>query len=127
MYTLTILALLALLHHSPITSPFFFHSSRDHPDLHSFPTRRSSDLASRRRRWSSSRSAATAGGSSTRSRMSTSWSFTDRKSTRLNSSHITISYAVFCLKKKTKFISSLPTTVTIRVAHPHLQPLSWLR
>src|SRR5437773_6215511 len=25
---------------------------------------------------------------------------TDRKSTRLNSSHITISYAVFCLKKK---------------------------
>src|SRR5437773_8148516 len=27
---------------------------------------------------------------------------TDRKSTRLNSSHITISYAVFCLKKKNK-------------------------
>src|SRR5437773_8827613 len=27
---------------------------------------------------------------------------TDRKSTRLNSSHITISYAVFCLKKKKK-------------------------
>src|SRR5437773_8396251 len=26
----------------------------------------------------------------------------DRKSTRLNSSHITISYAVFCLKKKIK-------------------------
>src|SRR5437667_3871295 len=26
----------------------------------------------------------------------------DRKSTRLNSSHITISYAVFCLKKKTR-------------------------
>src|SRR5437773_6948667 len=26
--------------------------------------------------------------------------FEDRKSTRLNSSHITISYAVFCLKKK---------------------------
>jgi len=26
----------------------------------------------------------------------------DRKSTRLNSSHITISYAVFCLKKKTQ-------------------------
>ena len=25
----------------------------------------------------------------------------DRKSTRLNSSHLTISYAVFCLKKKT--------------------------
>src|SRR5437773_7128752 len=28
--------------------------------------------------------------------------FRDRKSTRLNSSHITISYAVFCLKKKKK-------------------------
>src|SRR6266540_4560392 len=28
--------------------------------------------------------------------------FQDRKSTRLNSSHITISYAVFCLKKKKK-------------------------
>src|SRR5699024_2787774 len=27
-------------------------------------------------------------------------SFTDRKSTRLNSSHVSISYAVFCLKKK---------------------------
>src|SRR5438445_4335092 len=26
--------------------------------------------------------------------------FTDRKSTRLNSSHANISYAVFCLKKK---------------------------
>src|SRR5438034_2532462 len=28
------------------------------------------------------------------------WSMTDRKSTRLNSSHTVISYAVFCLKKK---------------------------
>src|SRR5438067_7439925 len=27
--------------------------------------------------------------------------FSDRKSTRLNSSHVSISYAVFCLKKKT--------------------------
>src|SRR5438067_8634848 len=27
-------------------------------------------------------------------------SLTDRKSTRLNSSHVSISYAVFCLKKK---------------------------
>jgi len=30
----------------------------------------------------------------------------DRKSTRLNSSHITISYAVFCLKKKKKYKTS---------------------
>src|SRR6266699_5897586 len=29
---------------------------------------------------------------------------TDRKSTRLNSSHVRISYAVFCLKKKKKTI-----------------------
>src|SRR5256885_11631175 len=27
----------------------------------------------------------------------------DRKSTRLNSSHLVISYAVFCLKKKTQY------------------------
>src|SRR3712207_7929410 len=30
----------------------------------------------------------------------------DRKSTRLNSSHANISYAVFCLKKKTKELDS---------------------
>src|SRR5207249_9445577 len=29
-----------------------------------------------------------------------SWLTQDRKSTRLNSSHVSISYAVFCLKKK---------------------------
>src|SRR5690625_5868667 len=29
--------------------------------------------------------------------------FEDRKSTRLNSSHVAISYAVFCLKKKNKY------------------------
>ena len=33
----------------------------------------------------------------------------DRKSTRLNSSHITISYAVFCLKKKKKKITRRDT------------------
>src|ERR1039457_5243860 len=31
---------------------------------------------------------------------------TDRKSTRLNSSHLVISYAVFCLKKKKKRLAS---------------------
>src|SRR5690625_1491469 len=30
----------------------------------------------------------------------TVWRLVDRKSTRLNSSHVAISYAVFCLKKK---------------------------
>src|SRR3989442_4473970 len=31
----------------------------------------------------------------------------DRKSTRLNSSHVRISYAVFCLKKKNKMHASI--------------------
>src|SRR5690606_40806090 len=31
-----------------------------------------------------------------------SWRSADRKSTRLNSSHVKISYAVFCLKKKSQ-------------------------
>src|SRR2546430_13656294 len=34
----------------------------------------------------------------------------DRKSTRLNSSHSQISYAVFCLKKKKKTIRTILTT-----------------
>src|SRR5438132_8273192 len=39
----------------------------------------------------------------------------DRKSTRLNSSHTVISYAVFCLKKKTKPPSpKTPTNPTFR-------------
>src|SRR5436853_5097598 len=41
----------------------------------------------------------------------------DRKSTRLNSSHLGISYAVFCLKKKTKnrtTTTTLTPTTTIR-------------
>src|SRR5256885_5453747 len=34
----------------------------------------------------------------------------DRKSTRLNSSHLVISYAVFCLKKKIKIFIHYPAT-----------------
>src|SRR5256885_6550015 len=41
---------------------------------------------------------------------------TDRKSTRLNSSHLVISYAVFCLKKKKHVDGAAPH----RSAHPHL-------
>src|SRR3712207_7313660 len=33
----------------------------------------------------------------------------DRKSTRLNSSHANISYAVFCLKKNNKTLSHIPS------------------
>src|SRR5438874_3762830 len=35
----------------------------------------------------------------------------DRKSTRLNSSHVEISYAVFCLKKKTFVRQLLPSRI----------------
>src|SRR5690625_6869020 len=37
----------------------------------------------------------------------------DRKSTRLNSSHVAISYAVFCLKKKTIMYYTENAVVTI--------------
>src|SRR5256885_12760711 len=37
----------------------------------------------------------------------------DRKSTRLNSSHLVISYAVFCLKKKKKHTTPFITFKTI--------------
>src|SRR2546426_8229322 len=37
----------------------------------------------------------------------------DRKSTRLNSSHLVISYAVFCLKKKKKKYTSTRRTTMI--------------
>src|SRR5207249_7350809 len=92
--------------------------------LHSFPTRRSSDLdleaaaparrpgetialrrpggrrvvAPRRR---DAREPAAEGRSS------------DRKSTRLNSSHVSISYAVFCLKKKNNYTTSQRMTSSI--------------
>src|SRR3712207_7081375 len=39
----------------------------------------------------------------------------DRKSTRLNSSHANISYAVFCLKKKTSEHQSLPYVSSLKL------------
>src|SRR5207249_11951458 len=104
---------------------FFLSLSRHPPYLHSFPTRRSSDLVAAalcdgflqskgpRRLFEAS-----GGGQETRppsARQTTSAlhdqpvggqradfvdAARDRKSTRLNSSHVSISYAVFCLKKK---------------------------
>src|SRR5207249_10735468 len=101
---------------------FFLSSSSPPPDLHSFPTRRSSDLeleygggaqpghhdqvgaadAGHHLAVAAAPDALGAGGR---------WHLPgqpaadlhgrrDRKSTRLNSSHVSISYAVFCLKKK---------------------------
>src|SRR5437667_8667804 len=43
----------------------------------------------------------------------------DRKSTRLNSSHITISYAVFCLKKKKKKTTPKETEKKKTEQHTH--------
>src|SRR2546426_8894577 len=53
---------------------------------------------------------------------STRASRTDRKSTRLNSSHLVISYAVFCLKKKKTnrirvYPSNIPTNDAERRPH----------
>src|SRR5438045_6133825 len=95
---------------------FFFSCSGHHRDLHSFPTRRSSDLSrSRRSRRASARSCAAPREGAIRNRRTRSGGPPcsacprDRKSTRLNSSHLGISYAVFCLKKKKKTLSELPS------------------
>src|SRR5690242_21160175 len=53
------------------------------------------------------------------------WNHRDRKSTRLNSSHMSISYAVFCLKKKKKsYTQHSPYCRYIRysTAHPTATP-----
>src|SRR5204862_8068275 len=91
----------------------FFSLSRDHRHLHSFPTRRSSDLVVfyPREKRNLSPSPVHGIGSAPDPRWDNvrhnmgyirGYGARDRKSTRLNSSHVEISYAVFCLKKKTK-------------------------
>src|SRR6266542_6527200 len=52
------------------------------------------------------------------------WSTEDRKSTRLNSSHGSISYAVFCLKKKKERDYSKQCSlycIEIQSVHYHVQ------
>src|SRR5439155_11928343 len=44
----------------------------------------------------------------------------DRKSTRLNSSHVAISYAVFCLKKKKVVVSVVDAKIVDKKLHPLL-------
>src|SRR2546430_3009845 len=46
----------------------------------------------------------------------------DRKSTRLNSSHSQISYAVFCLKKKKKGFRISPTALRLCEKRPRRSP-----
>src|SRR5690606_41327948 len=95
-----------------------------HPLLHSFPTRRSSDLSLSRTmpafppecgagplertgpRVNHIRSHERGGARPTPA--DTRRDVRDRKSTRLNSSHVKISYAVFCLKKKSGVCSLHP-------------------
>src|SRR5436305_11955079 len=97
---------------------FFFSCSGVHRDLHSFPTRRSSDLlrpaprvrvevhaADRARQFDDHRGAAVVAPAEAAVNVKL-----DRKSTRLNSSHVRISYAVFCLKKK-KIKSHIPNYI----------------
>src|SRR5437588_2818208 len=72
-----------------------------------FPTRRSSDLSSRQKRDMRICQYFCVGGQEgtimdARGGHNDCSLLTDRKSTRLNSSHTVISYAVFCLKKKKK-------------------------
>src|SRR5438132_13925574 len=90
---------------------FFCYSDVNTRDLHSFPTRRSSDLfiapngPVRETRFKKSNGVPDGNvhalfvitGRQDEQRVNI-----DRKSTRLNSSHTVISYAVFCLKKKKK-------------------------
>src|SRR5690606_40745946 len=93
---------------------FFQYCSDTRAYLHVFPTRRSSDLKTPK--WEVAIPAYLAAGgvegfvedslgfyhrfdASSFSALSTGGAV-DRKSTRLNSSHVKISYAVFCLKKK---------------------------
>src|SRR5438105_8006109 len=47
--------------------------------------------------------------------------FSDRKSTRLNSSHEWISYAVFCLKKKNRLAADLLPTERQQDVHQRQQ------
>src|SRR5207302_11365738 len=91
------------------TNHVYFRRPGKYRCTHSFPTRRSSDLGSRgssdscQHRFVQEDTAADA----QRSRWALAFCpqfflhrQADRKSTRLNSSHVKISYAVFCLKKK---------------------------
>src|SRR5437868_12474970 len=48
----------------------------------------------------------------------------DRKSTRLNSSHVSISYAVFCLKKKKQFASCHSLNLISKAVYPREE---WIR
>src|SRR5690606_41847367 len=99
---------------APLSSLLFLHSHVLYLESLSFPTRRSSDLTVKSLAKTkvlrpltvpqpvTTPSPGTLVFSMPNSveRCSTNMSNSDRKSTRLNSSHVKNSYAVFCLKKK---------------------------
>src|SRR5207244_11748550 len=96
----------------------FFHCHRAPRSLHSFPTRRSSDLNPSPARVvrpavAPMRKPLPRASAKAQIRSCTR----DRKSTRLNSSHQIISYAVFCLKKKKK----KRTRTSARTQHTHTE------
>src|SRR5207302_6503543 len=109
-----------LAEHRLLLPTFFFSCSRDPRALHSFPTRRSSDLigevtighAPRLGEFGFQENDASEVQKNDdavegvilmlRGEQTQNVLKADRKSTRLNSSHVKISYAVFCLKKKKK-------------------------
>src|SRR5438552_8210243 len=87
-----------MISYMSVLCTLYFHRNPHHPELHSFPTRRSSDLDRARRGLPDQPDdAVDLGGLRPRP---ADQGTPDRKSTRLNSSHQIISYAVFCLKKK---------------------------
>src|SRR5207249_10540979 len=92
--------LLAVLHSLPLVFFFFVVRRPPRPTLFPYTTLfrspASPDASGRRASRRARPSAAPPAPSRARAR----WSRRDRKSTRLNSSHVSISYAVFCLKKK---------------------------
>src|SRR5690242_21307124 len=87
---------------------FFFFMLRRPPRSTLFPTRRSSDLPLALRQLAFERDQQVLGfllfdeqvGVAGDAELVAARGLQDRKSTRLNSSHMSISYAVFCLKKK---------------------------
>src|SRR5205807_4341813 len=96
----------------------FFQCCVDPRHLHSFPTRRSSDLPRETKDPHHAKHddlyakmvSVTARLAASRNKQV--MRMKDRKSTRLNSSHLVISYAVFCLKKKKIDIKSLTNPIT---------------
>src|SRR5690606_39871075 len=106
------------------SAPFLFYSHRAHRDLHSFPTRRSSDLVRLLQRDRVRRVLGDELPHPVEDRpqpqlqpLARARPPPDRKSTRLNSSHVKISYAVFCLKKK----NTHTRAITVQKARPVLR------